>query len=197
MFKKWGEDSEVKTEKAEETSEHIPERPISQQKNTILKGSKLIGDINVTCDLELTGDIEGNITSDLKSNIVIKGSCKGNISTREGNVAIDGELTSGDIIAGNNVNISGRFNGGEVKAEGKIYVNGEFQGRLEANEIEIGPGASGNGELFYRECISIAKGAKINGQISRVQEELKLVKAPPESNIANINPPGKNLSEAK
>ena len=197
MFKKWGEDSEVKTEKAEEISENIPERPIAQEKNTILKGSKLIGDINVTCDLELTGDIEGNITSDLNSNIVIKGSCKGNISTKEGNVAIDGELRNGDIFAGNNVNISGRFNGGEVKAEGKIYINGEFQGRLEANEIEIGPGASGNGELLYRECISIAKGAKIDGQISRIQEELKLVKDSSESNVADIDPPGKNLSEAK
>ncbi len=30
-------------------------------KNTILKGSKLIGDISVTCDLELDGDVEGNI----------------------------------------------------------------------------------------------------------------------------------------
>jgi len=197
MFKKWGEDSEVKAETTEEISENISERSTAQEKNTILKGSKLIGDINVTCDLELTGDIEGNITSDLKSNILIKGSCKGNIFTREGNVAIEGELNNGDIIAGNNVNISGRFNGGEVKAEGKIYINGEFQGRLEANEIEIGPEASGNGELLYRECISIAKGAKIDGQISRVQEELKLVKTSPESKAADIDPPGKNLSEAK
>jgi cytoskeletal protein CcmA (bactofilin family) len=197
MFKKLGQNSKVKPGKTEEQSENIPGKQIIPENNTILKGSKLIGDINVTCDLELSGEIEGNITSELNSNIVIKGCCKGNIYTREGNVVIDGELNSGDIIAGNNVKISGKFNGGEVKAKGKIYINGEFQGRLEANEIEVGPGASGNGELLYRECISIAKGAKIEGQISKVQEELKLVKAPPESNIADINPPMENLSEAK
>lgn len=197
MFNKWGQNSEVKTEKSEDISENIPERTIIPGKNTILKGSKLIGDINITCDLELSGKIEGNIISEQDSNIVITGSCKGNISTRGGNVVINGELNSGDITAGNNVEISGRFNGGEVKAEGKIYLNGEFQGRLEANEIEIGPNASGNGELLYRECISIAKGAKIEGQISRVQEELKLVTPHPESNIADIQPPADKLSEAK
>lgn len=197
MFKKWGEDSEGKTQKAEKTSEHIPEKPVIQEKNTILKGSKLIGDINVTCDLELSGEIEGNITSEQNSNIVIKGNCKGNISTKEGNVVIDGELNNGDIIAGNNVKISGKFNGGEVKAKGKIHINGEFQGKLEANEIEIGPGASGNGELLYRECISIAKGARVEGRISRVQEELKLVKSPPESNMADIDTSTDKLSKAK
>ncbi|GBE03795.1 polymer-forming cytoskeletal [bacterium BMS3Abin09] len=197
MFKKWGQNSEIKTEKPEEISKNISEKPIIHEKNTILKGSKLIGDINVTCDLELSGEIEGNITSEQNSNIVIRGNCKGNISTREGNVVIDGELNSGDIIAGNNVKISGRFNGGEVKAKGKIHINGEFQGRLEADEIEIGPGASGNGELLYRECISIAKGAKIEGRISRIQEELKLVKSPPKSNTADINPAAGKISEAR
>lgn len=197
MFRKWGQNTDVKANKTEGSSENIAKKIITPEKNTILKGSKLIGDISVTCDLELSGVIEGNITSEQDSNIVIKGSCKGNITTKEGNVAIEGELNSGNIKAGNDVSISGRFNGGEVKAEGKIYLDGEFQGRFEANEIEIGPGASGNGELLYRECISIAKGAKIEGQISRVQEELKLVKSPPESNIADINPPAEKISEAR
>ena len=194
MFKKWGQHSEEEPERAKKISEPIPEKSIIPEKNTILKGSKLIGDINLTCDLELSGDIEGNITSEQNSNIVIKGICKGNISTREGNVTIDGELISGDIIAGNNVKILGSFNGGEVKAKNRIYIDGEFQGRLEANEIEIGPDASGNGELLYRESISIAKGANIEGQISRIQEELKLVKSP-ELNIADTDPPENIISE--
>lgn len=197
MFKKWVEDAEIVNENPEEINAHIPETKTIPEKNTILKGSKLIGDINVTCDLELSGKIEGNITSELDSNIVIKGSCKGNITTREGSVVIEGELKSGNIKAGSDVNISGMFNGGEIKAEGRIHVNGEFKGRLEANEIEIGPGASGSGELLYKESISISKGARVEGQISRIQEELKLVKSPPESNIADVTPPAKKLSEAR
>lgn len=189
MFEKWNQDTKIKNNKSKEI-------PIISEKNTILKGSKLIGDIHVTCDLELSGEIEGNITSEQDSNIIIKGSCKGNITTREGNVSIDGELKSGNIMAGNDVNISGKFNGGEVKAEGRIHIKGEFKGRLEANEIEIGPDASGSGELLYKESISISKGARVEVQISRVQEELKLVKSL-ESNTADIIPPTEKLSEAK
>jgi cytoskeletal protein CcmA (bactofilin family) len=116
--------------------------------NTILKGSKLTGDINVTYDLELSGDVEGNITSQQDSNIVIKGTCKGNIETREGDVDIEGELQSGNITAGRNVQILGKFTGGEVTTKGKIYVNGEFNGKLEGNEIEIGANAQGKGEFL-------------------------------------------------
>ncbi len=136
--------------------------------NTIQRGSKLKGDINITCDLELSGDVEGNITSQGNSNIVIKGTCKGNIETREGNVKIEGEMQSGNITAGGNVTISGKFNGGEVKAKGKIYINGEFNGKLEGNEIEIGANARGKGELYYEEFISISKGAKVAGQINQI-----------------------------
>ena len=193
MFDKWGQNSETEEAKPVESSKSITEKKTISETNTILKGSKLIGDINITCDLELTGEIEGNITSDLNSNIAIKGSCKGSIYTKEGNVVIDGELNNGNITAGNNVKISGKFNGGEVKAKGKIYINGEFSGKLEANEIEVGPGASGKGELIYKESISIAKGSHIEGQISRMQEELKLVKSPP----VEVTPTAEKLSEAK
>lgn len=148
--------------------------------NTILKGSKLTGDINITCDLELSGDVEGNITSLQDSNIVIKGSCKGNIETKEGSVDIDGELKNGNIIAGGDITVNGKFSNGEIKAQGRLYVNGEFEGRLEGNEIEIGPDAHGKGELFYKEFISISKGAQVETRISRVTEELKLVKKPSE-----------------
>ncbi len=193
MFNKWGQDAETNAKNPVEISENIPEKKTISKKNTILKGSKLIGDINITCDLELSGEIEGNITSQLDSNIVIKGSCKGNIVTKEGSVAIEGELHSGNINAGNNVDISGRFNGGEVVAEGIIHINGEFKGKLKANEIEIGPEASGSGELFYKESISISKGARVEGYISRVQEELKLVKSP----TADIKTPSEKLNKAE
>ena len=163
--------------------------------NTILKGSKLTGDINVTCDLELSGDVVGNILSNESSNISIKGTCKGNIETRGGNVNIEGELLEGNIAAGNDVRISGKFNGGEVRAKGSIYVNGEFKGRLEANEIEIGSSAQGEGELLYKETISIAKGARIEATISQAQPELKLVKDSPGKQPMDGTPPEKEMKE--
>ena len=148
--------------------------------NTILKGNKLIGDINITCDLELSGDIEGNIISKTDSNIIIKGSCSGDIETKGGKVDIEGSMLRGNINAGGDVRITGKFNGGEVVSEGKIYINGEFTGTLEGKEIEIGPKAQGKGELFYRENISIARGARIEGQVCQAQQELVLLKSPPE-----------------
>ncbi len=209
MFKKWGTDMEnSKTDNNGEEPAHADVtrnninktagEKISNGKkiNTILKGSKLIGNINVTCDLELSGDVEGDIISEKNSNIAIKGTCKGNIETREGNVEIDGVLQGGDITAGNNVTISGKFNGGEVRAKGRIYVNGEFDGRLEGNEIEIGSNARGKGELLYREYISIAKGAKVDVQISKAQQELKVLKTPQGQKVVDIAPPDKAMSKA-
>jgi cytoskeletal protein CcmA (bactofilin family) len=165
--------------------------------NKILKGSKLIGDINVTCDLELSGDVEGNITSMQKSNILIKGVCKGNIETKEGSVNIEGELRGGNITAGKDVKISGKFNGGEIKAAGKIYVDGEFNGKLEGNDIEIGANCSGKGEILYKEYISISRGAKVDVQISRTQEALKEVKTPPKTKVENTKPVVKQSAEGK
>ena len=208
MFKKWSGEAEeisdggnwdssdnivgdaaVQTEKKVESKPVVTSRADSpKQSNTILKGSKLIGDINVTSDLEISGDVEGNIKSELNSNIVLRGKCKGNIETREGSVNIDGSLEGGNITAGKDVTISGKFSGGEVKAKNKIYVNGEFNGKLEANEIEIGANALGKGELRYKEYISISRGAKIEAQISQVQAELKAVKDTPEKKVVEIKP---------
>ncbi len=169
-------------------------KEVSKQKvNTILKGSKLTGDINVSCDLELSGEVEGNITSEQNSNIVIKGICKGNIKTREGNVNIEGELGNGDIIAGGDVKITGKFNGGKVEAKEKIYINGEFHGKLESNEIEVGPNAKGKGELFYREYISISRGAKVEAHISQIQGELKVKKKSTDMKIVNLELPTKEM----
>jgi cytoskeletal protein CcmA (bactofilin family) len=171
--------------------------------NTILKGSKLTGDINVTCDLDLSGEVEGNIHSEQDSNIIIKGICRGNIKTREGSVDLQGELVGGDVTAGGDVKISGKFNGGMVKAKGKIYVNGEFKGRLEGNEIEIGPNAKGSGELIYNEFISVSRGAQVEAQISQLQKELKAVKKSPEDakrpdmKVINIEHHNKDAAEAK
>ena len=170
----------------------------SEQKiNTILKGSKLTGDINISYDLELDGDVEGNITSEQKSNIVIKGHCKGNIKTKEGNVDIEGRMSKGDIIAGGEVKITGKFDGGKIEAKGKIYVNGEFNGKLESNEIEIGAGAQGKGELFYKEYVSIAKGAKVEVHISQLQGGQKEAKKTADAKIVNLERPIQEIKEAK
>ncbi len=214
MFGKWsGIEEEIETDdngsksivnEKEETREVmeekspkiVPKKTESTSVNTILKGSKLTGDINVTCDLELSGDVEGNIKSLKDSNIVIKGTCKGNIETKEGNVDIVGELHNGNIIAGNNVTITGKFNGGEVKANGKIYVNGEFNGKLEGSEVEIGANATGKGELIYKEFISISRGASVEVQVVKFQEGLKAVKNPPEKNIVDIKLNAKDKTQA-
>ena len=176
-----------------ELKEDVPVRPSatavrSSSVNKILKGSKLVGDINITSDLELSGDVEGNITSMQDSNILIKGVCKGNIETKEGSVDIEGELRGGNITAGKDVKISGKFNGGEVKAGGKIFVDGEFNGKLEGNDIEIGANSSGKGEIFYKEYISISRGAKVDVQISQTKEALKEVKTPPKTKAADTTP---------
>lgn len=154
-----------------------------QKTNAIVRGSKLTGDIKISYDLELSGEVDGNIISDQNSNIKIKGTCNGNIITKGGNVEIEGELRSGDIIAGGDVKITGKFNGGRVKAKGKIYLNGEFTGKLEGNEIEAGPDTKGKGEFFYKEYISIAKGAKIEVSIIQTREELKEIKKTAELDV--------------
>jgi cytoskeletal protein CcmA (bactofilin family) len=200
MFKKWGnnmesvdDNSNAKTEDfkkdfAKDVTYKITDEKISNKKNTILKGCKLTGDITIDCDLELNGDVKGNITSEKKSNIVIKGTCNGNIETKEGSVDIKGEMKRGNITAGGNVTISGKYRGGDVKANGKIVVNGEFNGKLEGNDIEIGPNARGKGELLFRESISIAKGAKVEVQIKQVQRELSITKITHEKEATNIKP---------
>jgi len=180
MFKKREtkiENFEMEEEKKEnqvmENYEQNIIEPVKKEKTVIVKGSKLSGDINITYDLELSGEVEGNITSEEKSNIVIKGNCKGNIKTKSGNVDIEGQMSSGDVFAGGDIKITGKFNGGKLEAKRKIYVDGEFSGKLESNEIEIGPGARGKGEIFYKEYISIAKGAKIEANISHIPEGQK------------------------
>lgn len=205
MFKKWTHnESDASSQKNNEIHGEnnvkqvvlpVSVREAAHQSNTLLKGSKLIGDIIVTCDLELSGEIQGNITSEKNSNIVIGGICRGNIETKEGSVEIDGELRGGNINAGGNVVIAGKFSGGQIKAKGKIQINGEFDGRLEANEIEIGPDSHGKGELVYRESISIAKGAVIEVQISQGQKELKLVKPVQEKKPKEVKPIIQEINE--
>ena len=165
--------------------------------NNILKGSKVTGDINVTCDLVLSGDVKGNIIAREDANIVIKGFCKGNIETRRGDVDIRGELQSGNITTEGNVSISGKFTGGEVKAGGKIYVNCEFTGRLEGNDVEIGANAHIKGELFYKEFITISRGAKVEVHLCRIQEESKGENKTPEKNVVHMKPPVKELIGVK
>ena len=208
MLKKWGsEKSNVNTDSFEKdtrkdtgktTGNMTSDKITGDRKvNNILKGSKVIGDINVTCDLELSGDVEGNITAKDNSNIVIKGSCKGNIESGTGDIDIRGDLRSGNITTGGNVSISGKFTGGEVKAKGKIFVNCEFTGRLEGNEIEIGANAHVKGELFYIEYISVSRGAKVEVHLCRIQEESKGKNKTPEKKVIDMKPPVKELIGVK
>ena len=212
MFKRSSNEEKIKTtssgnkeheknELTEGVPKDVPVRPSgtavrSPSVNKILKGSKLTGDINVTCDLEVSGDVDGNITSMKNSNILVKGVCKGNIETKEGSVDIEGELSGGNITAGKDVKISGKFNGGEVKAVGKIFIDGEFNGKLEGNDIEIGANSRGKGEIFYKEFISISRGAKVDVQISQTKEALKEVKIPSKTKVVDTKPVEKSVEES-
>ncbi|MEN8264649.1 MAG: polymer-forming cytoskeletal protein [Nitrospirota bacterium] len=207
MLGKWTKDKDVKTESLKkdppkEISEHTENinangNTNKRKINSILKGSKVTGDITVSCDLVLSGDVVGNITAREDSNIVIKGSCKGNIETRKGDIDIRGELRSGNITTEGNVSISGKFTGGEVKAGGKIYVNCEFTGRLEGNEIEVGAHAHIKGELFYKEFITISRGAKVEVHLCRMEQESKGENKIPENRIINMKPTVKELTGVK
>ncbi len=207
MLGKWTKDKDVnndsfKKDPPKEIIEHTgnmntDEYTNERKVNDILKGSKVTGDISVSCDLVLSGDVKGNITALEDSNIVIKGSCKGNIETRRGDVDIRGELKSGNITTEGNVSISGKFTGGGVKAGGKIYVNSEFTGRLEGNEIEIGAHAHIRGELFYKEFINISSGAKVEVQLCRIEKERKGENKTPEKKVLDMKPPVKELSGVK
>ena len=208
MLKKWvPEKSNVNTNSFEKDPQKDIDKTIGnmtsdkttgdRKVNNILKGSKVTGDINITCDLVLSGDVEGNITAKDNSSIVIKGSCKGNISSGSGDIDIRGELQSGKITTEGNVSISGKFTGGEVKAGGKIYVNCEFTGRLEGNDVEIGANAHIKGELFYKEFITISRGAKVEVHLCRIQEESKGENKTPEKNVVHMKPPVKELIGVK
>jgi cytoskeletal protein CcmA (bactofilin family) len=135
--------------------------------NIISKGSKIIGNMVVSQDLQMNCDIEGNITAENNASIFIKGTCKGNIEAKGGSVEIEGEMSGGNIIAGGYVNVTGKFLGGKIQAKDRIHVNGEFTGSLESNEVELGVDARGKGEIFYKETLCIHKGAKVEGNITR------------------------------
>lgn len=181
MFNKQDSDNNDQDQTMTKQVASAPQTPSSnpgtRTVNQILKGTSLTGDVNIDCDLELSGEVEGNITSDGDSNVIIKGICKGGISTKGGSVTIEGELKGGDIVAGSDVTISGRFGGGKVTAGGKIFINGEFNGVLEANEIELGAEARGAGRLLYREALSVARGATIEGEVARVPQEKPAAKS--------------------
>lgn len=158
---------------AEKNTAESMVKPGVQGINAISKGSKVAGNFVITQDLQITGDIEGNITAENNSNIFIKGTCKGNIKTKGGSVEIEGDMSGGDIMAGGYVKVTGKFHGGKIQAKEKIHINGEFSGSLESNEIEVGSGARGKGEIFYKETLSIQKGARVEGKITRTAMEQK------------------------
>jgi cytoskeletal protein CcmA (bactofilin family) len=139
--------------------------------NTICKGSKITGNMHVSQDLQMNGDIEGNITAENNASIFIKGTCKGNIDARGGSVEVEGELSGGNISAGGYVKVTGKFLGGKIQAKDKIHMNGEFTGSLESNEVELGDAARGKGEILYKEALFIQKGAKMEGSVTRVGGE--------------------------
>jgi cytoskeletal protein CcmA (bactofilin family) len=139
--------------------------------NTIVKGNKVTGNMVVSQDLQMNGDIEGNITAENNASIFISGTCKGNIDAKGGSVDVDGEMSGGNITAGGHVNITGKFLGGKIKAKDKIHINGEFTGNLESNEVELGAAARGKGEILYKETLCIQRGAKIEGKITRIEPE--------------------------
>jgi cytoskeletal protein CcmA (bactofilin family) len=139
--------------------------------NAMCKGSKITGNMVISQDLQMNGDLEGNITAENNASIFIKGTCKGNIEAKGGSVEIEGEMSGGNISAGGYVTVTGKFLGGKIQAKDKIHINGEFTGSLESNEVELGAAARGKGEILYKETLCIQKGAKMEGKITRAEAE--------------------------
>jgi cytoskeletal protein CcmA (bactofilin family) len=139
--------------------------------NAICIGNKVTGNMVVSQDLQMNGDIEGNITAENNANIFIKGICKGNIDAKGGSVELEGEMSGGNISAGGSVKVTGKFLGGKIQARDKIHINGEFTGSLESSEVELGPAARGKGEIVYKDTLCIQKGAKIEGKVTRAEAE--------------------------
>jgi cytoskeletal protein CcmA (bactofilin family) len=139
--------------------------------NAICKGCKVIGNMVVRQDLQMNGDLEGNITAENNASIFIKGTCKGNIDAKGGSVELEGEMSGGNISAGGYVKITGKFLGGKIQAIDKIHINGEFTGSLESNEVELGSSARGKGEILYKETLCVQKGAKMEGKVTRAEVE--------------------------
>jgi cytoskeletal protein CcmA (bactofilin family) len=142
-----------------------------QGMNTIFKGSKVTGNMVVSQDLQMNGDLEGNITAENNASIFIKGTYKGNIDAKGGSVEIEGEMSGGNISAGGYVKVTGKFLGGKIQAKDKIHINGEFTGSLESNEVELGAAARGKGEILYKETLCIQKGAQMEGKVTRAEAE--------------------------
>jgi cytoskeletal protein CcmA (bactofilin family) len=146
--------------------------------NMICKGSKVVGNMVVSQDLQMNGDLEGNITAENNASIFIKGTYKGNIDAKGGSVEIDGEMSGGNINAGGYVKVTGKFLGGKIQAKDKIHINGEFTGSLESNEVELGADARGKGEVLYKEALYIQKGAKMEGKVTRAGAEATRLPGP-------------------
>ncbi len=147
------------------------DKTVEQGINTIFKGSKVTGNMVVSQDLQMNGDLEGNITAENNASIFIRGTYKGNIDAKGGSVEIEGEMSGGNISAGGYVKVTGKFLGGKIQAKDKIHINGEFTGSLESNEVELGAAARGKGEILYKETLCIQKGAKMEGKVTRAEAE--------------------------
>ena len=149
-----------------------------QGSNTIFKGSKVTGNMVVSQDLQMNGDLEGNITAENNASVFIKGTCKGNIDAKGGSVEIEGEMSGGNISAGGYVKVTGKFLGGKIQAKDKIHINGEFTGSLESSEVELGSAARGKGEILYKEALYIQKGAKMEGKVTRADAGAEAARLP-------------------
>lgn len=141
--------------------------------NFLVQGSRLIGNVTVSSDLEISGEVQGNITAKENASICVKGTCKGSIETQQGDVILEGDLSAGNIKSGGDVTILGCFRGETVHAAGKASINGEFSGVLYATDVEVGPQAKIRGEVHYVESFSVEKGAAIGCQLIHLNENEK------------------------
>jgi cytoskeletal protein CcmA (bactofilin family) len=132
----------------------------------------------ISQDLQMNGDLEGDIKADNNASIFIHGTCKGNIDAKGGSVEIEGEMSGGNISAGGYVKVTGKFLGGKIQAKDKIHINGEFTGSLESNEVELGASARGKGEILYKETLCIQQGAKMEGKVTRAGTKTDLKDEP-------------------
>ncbi len=139
----------------------------SFEPTVIGKGARIVGTLEVAGDLEIQGEVQGDITCQNK--ITVTGVVDGNITTCD--VDLDNAIVTGDInctgdlhlstsatVAGNceamNVVCGGRIKGDVNAAESATFEEkAALVGNLTARDIEIQKGAVLQGSVNIRQDI--------------------------------------------
>jgi len=125
------------------------------------------------------------------ANIKIAGTIKDDLvaAGRSIRISSTGTIGSDVLLAAETIDMEGRIEGRMRAAAARVTITGKISGKADilAERIVIGPGATIAGDLVYRSESEpeIAEGAKIGGEIRRVEMDIPVFK-PSGSEILGI-----------